>query len=102
MACRKGSAGSVDDEIVSCKAIPAGVGMRRIHIARESVGNYGHLGCCLPIAEALRKGGQHAAFAVRDTRTAAELRGPAVQYATAAIEACASTKQSERLAVLNG
>lgn len=51
--------------------------MSRILIAWELGGNYGHLARCLPIAEGLRKRGHHVAFAVRDTRTAAELIGPA-------------------------
>jgi UDP:flavonoid glycosyltransferase YjiC (YdhE family) len=51
--------------------------MSRILIAWELGGNYGHLARCLPIAEGLRKRGHHVAFVVRDTRTAAELIGPA-------------------------
>lgn len=50
--------------------------MSRILIAWELGGNYGHLVRCLPIAEGLRQRGHDVVFAVRDTRTAAELLGP--------------------------
>ncbi len=49
----------------------------RILIAWELGGNYGHLARCLPIAEGLRRRGHEVVFAVRDTRTAAELSAPA-------------------------
>ena len=51
--------------------------MSSILIAWELGGNHGHLARCLPIAEGLRQRGHHVTFAVRDTRTAAELLGPA-------------------------
>lgn len=50
--------------------------MSRILVAWELGGNYGHLARCLPIAEGLRQRGHDVVFAVRDTRTAAELLGP--------------------------
>jgi UDP:flavonoid glycosyltransferase YjiC (YdhE family) len=51
--------------------------MSRILIALEFGGNYGHLGVCLPVANALRARGHAVAFALRDLRLAAQRLAPA-------------------------
>lgn len=51
--------------------------MGRILFAWELGDNYGHLVPCLRVAHALRERGHAVAFAVRDTRAAAEVLSPA-------------------------